>query len=311
MAQKKRGLGKNLSDLGLSELLGSMETASSAAVAASLDVTTAPAVAVAAAPSTSTENRIFRLPVSKIQPGRYQPRQHFDQDALEELSQSIKAQGIIQPIVVRRVNEGYEIIAGERRWRASQMAGLAEVPAIIQDLPDQAIVAISLIENIQREDLNVLEEAVALDRLLNEFQLTHLEVAEAVGKSRAQVTNLLRLLKLNDDVKQLLVSGKLDMGHARALLSLPSSQQSEVADKIIINDFTVRQTEEYVKRLLNPVAASAPTEKPDPNVKRLEGELADKLSAKVMIRQQPKGKGQLVIHYNSLDELDGILTHIH
>ena len=311
MAQKKRGLGKNLSDLGLSELLGGMETASSAAVAASLDVTTAPAVAVAATPSTSTENRIFRLPVSKIQPGRYQPRQHFDQDALEELSQSIKAQGIIQPIVVRRVNEGYEIIAGERRWRASQMAGLAEVPAIIQDLPDQAIVAISLIENIQREDLNVLEEAVALDRLLNEFQLTHLEVAEAVGKSRAQVTNLLRLLKLNDDVKQLLVSGKLDMGHARALLSLPSSQQSEVADKIIINDFTVRQTEEYVKQLLNPVAVSAPAEKPDPNVKRLEGELADKLSAKVMIRQQPKGKGQLVIHYNSLDELDGILTHIH
>ena len=310
MAEKKKSLGRNLGDLGLSELLGSIEPAT--AVQESQEktevVSPPPSATSAVVPA---ENRIFRLSVAKLNPGRYQPRTHFDETALQDLASSIRAQGIIQPLVVRRHSNGYEIIAGERRWRAAQMAGLEEVPAIIQDLPDEAMMAIALIENIQREDLNAIEEAVALDRLLNEYQLTHQQVAEAVGKSRAAVTNLMRLLKLNPDVRMMLEKGHLDMGHARALLSLEGVQQSEMADMIFKKGWSVRQTEQAVRDLSQAVSSKAPVaDRRDPNISRLENDLSDKLSARVMIKHQAKGKGQLVIHYSSVDELDGILEHI-
>ena len=306
MGQKKRGLGKGLSDLGLSELLGGAATAD---------------VAVAHAPAAETlldmpeanrpSDSLQFLPIDKISPGRYQPRQHFDTDTLQELAQSIRSQGVIQPIVVRRMNDRYELVAGERRWRAAQLAELSEIPTIVKDLPDESVVAMSLIENIQRQDLNVIEEATALSRLLDEFQLTHQAVADAVGKSRTAVTNLLRLLKLNPDVRMMVERGELEMGHARALLALEGAAQTDVAKTIMKRSMSVRQTEEWVRRLLqtkNAAVVAAPTV--DPNIKTLQNNLSDKLCARVLIRHQSKGNGQLVIHYNSVDELDGILEHI-
>ena len=314
MSKKKRGLGRNFGELGLSELLGGMSPAADAvAVGDNPLVQQAPDVSSMSSVDTvtdNTEDRVFRLAVAKLHPGRFQPRQFFDEDALNDLASSIKSHGIIQPLVVRRAHEGYEIIAGERRWRAAQRAGLEQVPAIIQDLPEQAMVAIALIENIQREDLNPLEEAMALDRLLNEFGLTHQEVADAVGKSRAAVTNLLRLLKLSPEVKQLLESSAIDMGHARALLSLESDVQSEVARLVVEKGLSVRQTEQYVRDLAQPKASKAVGERLDPNISSLQTRLSDQLGARVVLRHQSRGKGQLVIHYNSVDELDGILEHI-
>jgi ParB family transcriptional regulator, chromosome partitioning protein len=316
VSKKKKGLGRNFGELGLSELLGGISPVAEVVPDVS-DVTSVdkisnfkPSPEAALNSKDAAEDRVFRLAVSKLHPGRFQPRQFFNEDALNDLASSIRAHGIIQPLVVRRAHDGYEIIAGERRWRAAQRAGLEQVPAIIQDLPEQAMVAIALIENIQREDLNPLEEATALDRLLNEFGLTHQEVADAVGKSRAAVTNLLRLLKLSPDVKQLLETSAIDMGHARALLSLDPASQSEVAHLVVSKGLSVRQTEQYVRDLSRPEKPNVVEKRLDPNISSLQGRLSDQLGAKVVLRHQSKGKGQLVIHYNSVDELDGILEHI-
>jgi len=256
------------------------------------------------------EGELKLLPVEFLSRGRYQPRRDMDPEALQELADSIKAQGILQPIVVREIGEQrYEIIAGERRWRAAQLAQLDKVPALIRDFSDEAAIALALIENIQREDLNPLEEALAMQRFAEEFKLTHQEVADAVGKSRAAVSNLLRLLGLNEEVKRSLAHGDLDMGHARALLALTSAQQLLAARQIIDKGMTVRQAESLVRQLL----AEKPTSgerKPDPNVRQLQDRLSSQLGAVVKIDCNAKGKGRLVISYNSLDELDGILAHI-
>lgn len=251
-----------------------------------------------------------KLPVEKIQPGAYQPRSHMDPDALQELADSIKAQGVVQPIVVRRLSlGGYELIAGERRWRAAQLAGLHEVPAVIREIPDQAAAAMALIENIQRENLNALEEAVALRRLIDEFGLTHQQTADAVGRSRAAITNLLRLLELSTEVKSLLEQRQLEMGHARALLALTQETvQVATAHKIVQRQLSVRDTERLIKNLLEGQSAKKPaTRAANTELSHLEQQLASQLGAKVAIRYNRKGKGKMVIEYNSLDELDGIL----
>ena len=255
-----------------------------------------------------------QLPVEYLQPGQYQPRKDMHPEGLEELASSIKAQGIMQPIVVRAIapntaNSKYEIIAGERRWRAAQMAGLHEVPAIIRDVADEAAIAMALIENIQRENLNPMEEAVALHRLQVEFELTQQQVADAVGKSRVTVTNLLRLMNLNEDVRILLEHGDIEMGHARALLGLQGEHQSEAARQVVAKAFTVRQTEALVRTWHEQTPATAKP-KLDPNIQRLEGSLGERLGAKVELKHNARGKGKLVISYSSLDELDGILNHI-
>ncbi|MDN3653073.1 ParB/RepB/Spo0J family partition protein [Thalassotalea ponticola] len=250
------------------------------------------------------------LPIDVLQPGKYQPRKDMSEDALEELSNSIKAQGIIQPIVVRPVTaDRYEIIAGERRWRAAQRAQMDTVPVIIKDVPDESAVAIALIENIQREDLNAMEEAVALDRLLQEFHLTHQEVAEAVGKSRTTVTNLLRLNGLNSEVKTFLENGDIEMGHARALLALEGDLQTATARIVAAKELTVRDTEKLVKKAQQPIVEKEPEQK-DPDTLKLEQQLADHIGASVSIKHNKKGKGKMVISYTSLDELDGILAKI-
>jgi ParB family chromosome partitioning protein len=281
------------------------------------------AAAVEQEASPPVGDRIATLPLDLLQRGKYQPRLDMRPETLNELAQSIKAQGVMQPIVVRPLagrnpgeSQRYEIIAGERRWRAAQMAGLAEIPAIVREVPDEAAVAMALIENIQREDLNPLEEARALSRLIEEFGLTHQSAAEAVGRSRAAVSNLLRLMELADEVKQLLEQRSIEMGHARALLSLTSRrQQIEVAGLVAKKALSVRDTEALVRRLTNPTAASAPGDSVssparDPDIHRLELELADKLGARVMFQHTASGKGKLVVTYNSLDELEGILAHI-
>jgi ParB family chromosome partitioning protein len=256
------------------------------------------------------EGELRKIPVEFLQPGKYQPRKDMSPDALEDLAASIRSQGIIQPIVVRQIGEQkYEIIAGERRWRASQIARLDVIPCLIKDVPDEAAVAIALIENIQREDLNAMEEAQALERLMVEFDLTHQEVATAVGKSRTTVTNLMRLNNLNDDVKLLLEHGDIEMGHARALLSLQGEQQNEAAQIVSGKGLTVRDTENLVRRLLEP-AKPKEQSKPDPDVQRLETELSENLGAPVNIAHNAKGKGKLVINFSSLDQLEGILSHI-
>lgn len=262
--------------------------------------------------STDTEDTVLkRLPVERVRPGQYQPRTRMDADALQELADSIKAQGLVQPIVVRKLNGGeYELIAGERRWRAAQLAGLHDIPAVVRDIPDQAAAAMSLIENIQREDLNALEEAGALRRLIDEFGLTHQQTAEAVGRSRVAVTNLLRLLELQPEVKALLDAGQFEMGHARALLALQGAQQVEIAKLVAQRQLSVRDTERLIKQVLENTNVEIPAFKPSPDVVRLEQRLADTLGAKVAIRYNRSGKGKLVIEYNSLDELDGILEHI-
>jgi len=263
-----------------------------------------------AAPSGET---LRRLPVDLLRRGRYQPRLDMRPDSLEELASSIRAQGVVQPIVVRPLDDGagYEIIAGERRWRAAQLAGLEEIPAVIRDVPDEAAVAMSLIENIQRENLNPLEEARALERLIEEFGMTHQQAAEAVGRSRVAVTNLLRLLDLGEEVKLMVERRDLEMGHARALLGLTDpAAQLAAARKVASAGLSVRETERLVKRLASGDSAPKRPREPDPNVVRLQNELGEKLGATVILRQSGKGRGQLVISYNSLDELEGILGHM-
>jgi ParB family chromosome partitioning protein len=257
-----------------------------------------------------SKGELQKLAIEFLQSGKYQPRKDMSEEALEELASSIRAQGIIQPIVVRQIGaDKYEIIAGERRWRAAQLAKLDTVPCIIKDVPDEAAVAIALIENIQREDLNAMEEAIALNRLLNEFELTHQQVAEAVGKSRTTVTNLLRLNNLNEDVKILLEHGDIEMGHARCLLALEGEAQSDAARFAVAKALTVRETEKLVRSILEPAPKKEQQEK-DPDVKQLEQKLAENLGAKVEINYNKKGKGKLVISYTSLNELDGILSRI-
>ncbi|MEK1940302.1 MAG: ParB/RepB/Spo0J family partition protein [Pseudomonas sp.] len=289
MAIKKRGLGR-----GLDALLGG---------------TTVNALQEEAAQADTRE--LQYVPLDLIQRGKYQPRRDMDSTALEELAQSIRAQGVMQPIVVRPIgNARFEIIAGERRWRASQLAGLDKIPAMVREVPDEAAIAMALIENIQREDLNPIEEAVALQRLQQEFQLTQQQVAEAVGKSRVTITNLLRLISLPEEIKTLLSHGDLEMGHARALLGLPAEQQIEGARHVVARGLTVRQTEALVRQWLSTKEKPAEVAKVDPDISRLEQRLAERLGSPVQIKHGQKGKGQLVIRYNSLDELQGVLAHI-
>jgi ParB family chromosome partitioning protein len=259
-------------------------------------------------PTLADTSELQKLPIEQLRPGKYQPRKDMSPDALEELSASIKSQGIIQPIVVRPLGENsYEIIAGERRWRAAQLAEIDLVPCLIKDVPDEAAVAIALIENIQREDLNAMEEAVALERLLTEFELTHQEVADAVGKSRTTVTNILRLNNLNPDVKTLLEHGDIDMGHARALLALENDLQTTTARTVAAKELTVRETEALIKKILQPEKPKEEVEK-DPDTKSLEQNLSEKLGSQVTIKHSKKGRGKLVISYTNLDELDGIVS---
>jgi len=262
------------------------------------------------APVAAAEERLERLPLSQLTRGKYQPRRDIQPEALEELADSIRAQGVMQPIVVRPVGEArYEIIAGERRWRAAQLAELATIPAVIREVTDEVALALALIENIQRENLNPVEEALALKRLLDEFELTQQQVADAVGKSRAQVANLLRLLALDPEVQTLLERGDLDMGHARALLALPGSRQRRTAQEVVDKDLTVRATEALVKRLMQGKAKPGEAAR-SPDVARLETRLGELLGATVKIHHGRSGKGRVTIRYSSLDELDGILEHI-
>ena len=260
------------------------------------------------------DGELKHLPIEYLQPGQYQPRKDMHPEQLEELAASIRSQGIMQPIIVRPLSSvskdtRYEIIAGERRWRAAQIAGLHEVPALVRQVPDEAAIAIALIENIQRENLNPMEEAVALHRLQMEFELTQQQVAEAVGKSRVTVTNLLRLMNLNEDVKILLEHGDIEMGHARALLGLQDQHQSEAARQVAAKSLTVRQTEALVRGWHEQKTQAQPS-RLNPDIQRLEGSLGERLGAKVELKHNARGKGKLVISYSSLDELDGILDHI-
>ncbi len=322
MSVKKRGLGKGLGDLGLKELLNDMSapaTPTTAATQSGVQATAQQPTIMTAAQvisqdsDTPKHSQLRELPIDVLQPGRYQPRRIMDQDGLKELADSIHSQGVIQPIIVRKQTNGkYEIIAGERRWRAAQLAGLDNIPAIVRDIPDEAAIAMALIENIQRRDLNPIEESIALQRLIDEFQMTHQEVAEAVGKSRTGVTNLLRLQKLNPEVKTAVEKGQLEMGHARALLALEGLQQGDVAQQIITRDLSVRETEHLIRKLQAPANANnSLSQRMDPDVARLQTNISEKLGAKVGIQHSAKGKGKLVIHYNTLEELDGILDHIH
>ncbi|HEY6942854.1 ParB/RepB/Spo0J family partition protein [Dokdonella sp.] len=266
----------------------------------------APAAAI------DTEGELRTLEIHAIQPGRYQPRHHFDAEPLEELAASIRAQGLIQPVVVRAIGpDRYELIAGERRWRAAQQAGLGEIPALVKAVPDQAVVAMALIENIQREDLSPLEEAQALSRLIDEFGLTHQQAAEAVGRSRAAVSNLLRLLELPAEIKRLLDERELEMGHARALATLAEARAVALAHTAVEQRWSVRELEDAVRRVGGDATKPAkPTAKPDPNIAALERDLAEKLATRVRVAHARNGRGKLVIHYHSLDELDGILERI-
>lgn len=290
MAAKKRGLGER----GLDALLASSRVN----------------------PDQSQNNqngKLRELPVDLIQRGRYQPRRDMDPAALQELADSIRQQGVMQPVVVRSIEEGrYELVAGERRWRATQMAGLDSIPAIVRNVSDEAAIAMGLIENIQRENLNPIEEAFALQRLQDEFGLTQAQVADAVGKSRSTITNLLRLIGLTEDVRLMLEHGDLEMGHGRAMLTLPPELQMQVARQVVAKSLSVRQTEALVRRMQQESVAgkSEKTGGVDPNIRALQDDLAERLGAKVSIAHGQRGKGKLVIEYSSLDELDGILDHI-
>jgi len=275
--------------------------------------------AVTGGPSKHQADGLLNIPVDLLQRGQYQPRVDMRQDTLEELAKSINAQGVVQPIVARPLKktgktQRYEIVAGERRWRAAQMAGLQEIPAVVREVPDDAAIALALVENIQRENLNPLEESRALERLIREFELTHQEAAEAVGRSRASVSNLLRLQDLSDKVKPLLESRQLEMGHARALLSITTkTQQYDAARQVVKRGLSVRETEKLVRRMQAGDAgkkAKSSKTSADGDVKRLETDISDKLGARVRIDHSTKGSGKLIIAYNSLDELDGILKHI-
>jgi ParB family chromosome partitioning protein len=308
MTGKKPSLGRGLAEL--SPYLAQRAKAQSAEPSAVGDEPAEPG------------DRLVSLPLDLLQRGKYQPRVDMRAESLDELAASIKSQGIVQPILVRPVgarkpgeSQRYEIIAGERRWRAAQIAGLTEIPAVVREVPDEAAVAMALIENIQREDLNPLEEARALFRLIGEFGLTHQAAAEAVGRSRAAVSNLLRLMDLADEVKALLERRSIEMGHARALLGLTArGRQIEIAELVAKNGLSVRETEALVRRALAPTppsgAGGGNSGSTDPDIRRLERELADKLGAKVLFRHNSSGTGSLVVSYNSLDELEGILTHI-
>lgn len=286
MATKKRGLGR-----GLNALLGGSDT-------------------VEAMTTPHHDDELREVDVDLIQRGPWQPRTHFDEESLQELADSISTQGVVQPIVLRATIEGrYEIVAGERRWRASQLAGLGQVPAVIKHFDDQTAAAVSLIENIQRENLNPLEESTALQRLMNEFEMTHQQIADTVARSRAAVSNLLRLQDLNPDVKELLSNRTIDMGHARALLGVTGNTQSTLARVVAKKGLSVRETEQLVRKALNPPVKAKKIAK-DPDIKKLETSLSERLGASVNIRQKPKGRGSLEISYNSLDELEGILSKI-
>jgi ParB family chromosome partitioning protein len=307
MSQKKPSLGR-----GLNALMGGPDAAPRPmAVVQPLPV-----------PIPVAGDRLTRLPLDVLQRGRYQPRSHMDQEALSALAASIRTQGVVQPIVVRPLEattatggQRYEIIAGERRWRAAQLAELADIPAIVRDVPDETAITVSLIENIQREDLNPLEEARALERLISEFSMTHQQAADAVGRSRAAVSNMLRLLDLPPEVADQVEARALEMGHARALLGLASRrQQVEVAALVARTGLSVRETEAIVRRMTQPAAtsdAAAAAPGTDPDVERLELDLSEKLGARVVIQHTRSGKGKLLVSFNSLEELDGILEHIH
>ena len=266
------------------------------------------------AASNKAKDEMRRLPVELLQPGKYQPRSRISKESLEDLAQSIKTQGIVQPILVRKLTTGsYEIIAGERRWRAAQLAGLDEVPTVVRNIPDQAALAVALIENIQRENLSPIEQAVGIRRLLDEFGMTHQQAAENVGRSRAAVTNLLRLLSLTKQVREFLASGKLDMGHARALLALSGSDQVKTARTVVDQGMSVRETETLVRKIIErgqSQAKAAKKKKPNADILNLQEEISNRLGARVQIRDN-SGKGKLIIQYNNLDELDGILEKIH
>lgn len=287
--KKKKRLGR-----GLEALLGSTEPVAQESITTS---------------TSKTEAAPNSLPIEKMQPGEYQPRTNMDQASLEELAASIRSQGIIQPILVRPISgDKYEIIAGERRWRAAQIAQLHEVPVLVRNIPDEATLAVALIENIQRENLNPVEEAVGLKRLMDEFELTHEEMAKSVGRSRTAVTNLLRLLSLNSGAKQLLEQGNIEMGHARAILGLPIEYQDTVAGEVYAKRLSVRQTEALVRSYANPRKKTVKIAKSS-DIRNLEETLAEKLGTKVSLEDN-NGKGKLVIEYSSLDTLDGILAYI-
>jgi ParB family transcriptional regulator, chromosome partitioning protein len=319
MSQKKPTLGRSLAAL--------LPNTFAQVPAPAAGGASAPAAESRGSPALAPGDELAKLPLDLLQRGKYQPRVDMRQETLQELADSIKAQGVVQPIVVRPVgtpvqgqSQRYEIIAGERRWRASQLAGLPDIPAIIRHIPDEAAIAVALIENIQREDLNSLEEARALDRLINEFQLTHQQCADAIGRSRAAVSNLLRLLEAAPEVCDMVAQHSLEMGHARALLGLTNKRkQAQIAAVVAKKGMSVRETEALVRRLTSAPAggssgaaesAAANGASSDPNVSRLEQELAEKLGAKVTIEHGTSGKGKVVVAYNSLDELDGILAHI-
>ena len=318
MNAKKKKLGK-----GLDALLGSAlkktqpeEHTSTEAIAAAI----AAAPTIAMADKTPKDGQLVKLPVEWLQRGKYQPRRDIDQEALQELANSIKAQGVMQPIVVRPVSNAekpaarYEIIAGERRWRATQLAGLDTIPAVVREVGDDAAIAMALIENIQRENLNPIEEAVALQRLKDQFELTHQEVADAVGKSRVTVTNLLRLMSLTDEVRRMLERGDLEMGHARALLGLAENAQRDAAKSVADKGLSVRQTEALVRNIQQQPEANKASKNVEPelnpDIRRLQTDLSEKIGVPVQVLHSNKGSGKLALRYNSLDELDGILAHI-
>lgn len=284
---RKRGLGKGLVDLGINALLSdSAKTVS------------------------SNKDGLRQLAIEIIQPGRYQPRRDFNPDSLKELADSIRSQGIIQPLIVRPIQQNrYEIIAGERRWRAAQLASLQTVPVIIREMNDETAIAAALIENIQRENLNPVEEAQALQRLIDEFKMTHDELATAVGKARATISNLLRILQLNSDVKLLLEQKQIELGHAKLLLALTGPSQTAVAHHIVTHKLSVRATEQYLQQQQRPSTQPTPKTQ-DPNILKLERNLTEKLGAKVTITHRADGKGQINITYHDLEELDGILEHL-
>lgn len=298
--KKKKRLGR-----GLDALLGGSLSESNAGNADSLSTG-----AISGSDTNQGEARTPTvLPIEKMQPGEYQPRTRMDQDSLNELAASIKSQGIIQPILVRPIDGNkYEIIAGERRWRAAQIAQLDEVPVLVRNIPDEATLAVALIENIQRENLNPIEESVGLKRLMDEFELTHEEMAKSIGRSRTAVTNLLRLLSLSHGAKQLLEHGKIEMGHARALLGLPIEHQDFAAAEVYSKKLSVRQTEALVRSYVSPKKKSQPTVKTS-DIRRLEETLGETLGTRVLVDDK-NGKGKLVIEYKSLEILDGILAHI-
>ncbi|MEE8482670.1 MAG: ParB/RepB/Spo0J family partition protein [Acidiferrobacterales bacterium] len=289
MAIKKNPLGRNLSALlSKTALQHAAENASS--VSSGRDV-------------------LRSLSLDLISPGPYQPRSVFDPDRMEELAESIRHQGIIQPVIVRaRGDNNYELIAGERRWRAAQIAGIEKIPAIVREVPDEIAIAMALVENIQREDLNPIEEATALRRLVDEFQMTHQEAGDAVGRSRSAVSNLLRLLELSQEVRELVDAKHLEMGHARALLTLEPSMQAQAAREVVRKSLSVRETEQLVRRIKNPPVRKIQT--PDPDIQRLQDTLSEKLCARVKLSHNAGGKGKMVIAYNSADELEGILQQM-